>query len=125
MHTLAAVADLGGQRRVEKVLAIFQIVFINRGVKLADLLLAQALQQLDGGGSDLDTDAFERAIELGELLKQLGAVWLRLGEDAFGGVQPVDIARQLGAAVPLQMRLQAGFEPGLLLLYRHLRHLHH
>ena len=62
LHARLAFADLGGQGRVEKVLAIFQVVLIHRGVKLADLLFAQALQQFDGGGGDLDADTFERGI---------------------------------------------------------------
>ncbi|MCY1545590.1 hypothetical protein D9M68_815400 [compost metagenome] len=115
LHTHGAFADLGRQRWVEKVLAIFQVVFIDSGIQLGDLFRAEALQQLDGGRGDLHGDAFQRRIDFGELRGQLRGVGVRLVEQLAGALQPVDIRWQFAAAMPFQVCLQARREAGFLL----------
>ncbi len=74
---------------------------------MGDLLIVQLAQQLDGRRGDLPADLLQALAQLGKGLLQEAFVHGLIAEVGAQRVEPLDVARQLGAAVPVEVALEA------------------
>ncbi|MNR20839.1 hypothetical protein D3C85_1377040 [compost metagenome] len=96
--------------------AQLRIALVHGHIELAHLRRGQALCQGQRRGGDLHRDALHGVADLRHLSPHVR--WRQPGLPAqlVQLLQPGDIARQLGAAMPGQVLLQAGLQPVFLLL---------
>ncbi|MCY1437545.1 hypothetical protein D9M71_537110 [compost metagenome] len=115
LHAGAALLDLLVEGGFEVFLLAFAPVLGEGVVHFGDLLVIQPLQQLDGRRGDFSRGLCDRLFGFVGAGLQGGIGDLVGSDHGLQAVQPVEIAGQLGGAVPAQVFLQALIQPDFLL----------